>query len=128
MNNSDVDVAVFKALSEFCDNRYYFETPKVEVVFDEVGIELRKTVLEDDICVFAPDHNHKLILETDASNDGWGAILYQKINNKKRVIKMWSKAWKTEASNLHSYESLRQALTDGSEYGGKTSRKQIVRI
>lgn len=49
------------------------------------------------MCLFAPDHNHKLILETDASIDGWGAILYQMINGEKRVIKMWSKAWKTEA-------------------------------
>ena len=59
--------------------------------------DLKKIVLEDGICLFAPDHNHKLILETDASNDGWGAILYQKINGEKRIIKMWSKAWKTEA-------------------------------
>ena len=66
-------------------------------VHEEALQKLRKIVLEDDICVFAPDHNHKLILETDASNDGWGAILYQMINGKKRVIKMWSKAWKTEA-------------------------------
>ena len=58
---------------------------------------LKKIVLEDDICLFAPDHNHKLILETDASNDGWGAVLYQKIDGEKRIIKMWSKAWKTEA-------------------------------
>ena len=34
--------------------------------------DLKKIVLEDNICLFAPDHNHKLILETDASNDGWG--------------------------------------------------------
>ena len=59
--------------------------------------DLKKIVLEDDICLFAPDHNHKLILETDASTDGWGAVLYQKIDGEKRIIKMWSKAWKTEA-------------------------------
>ena len=58
---------------------------------------LKKIVLKDDICLFAPDHNHKLILETDASNDGWGAVLYQRIDGEKRIIKMWSKAWKTEA-------------------------------
>ena len=59
--------------------------------------ELRRIVLETDICLYAPDHNHKLILETDAITDGWGAILYQRINKGKKVIKMWSKAWKTEA-------------------------------
>ena len=59
--------------------------------------DLKKIVLEDNICLFAPDHNHKLILETDASNDGWGAVLYQRIDGVKRIIKMWSKAWKTEA-------------------------------
>jgi hypothetical protein len=34
--------------------------------------DLKKIVLEDNICLFAPDHRHKLTLETDASNDGWG--------------------------------------------------------
>ena len=59
--------------------------------------KLKKIVLEGNICLHAPDHNYKLILETDASNDGWGAVLYQMINGEKRIIKMWSKAWKTEA-------------------------------
>jgi len=59
--------------------------------------DLKKIALKGDLCLFAPDHNHKLILETDASVDGWGAILYQMINGEKRTIKMWSKAWKTEA-------------------------------
>ena len=69
--------------------------------YDDALKELKRIVLEDNICLFAPDHNHKLILETDASNDGWGAVLYQKImedgEEKKKIIKMWSKAWPTEA-------------------------------
>ena len=36
-------------------------------------------------------------METDASDDGWGAVLYQIIDGEKRTIKMWSKQWKTEA-------------------------------
>ena len=55
-------------------------------IHEEVLQKLKNTVLEDDICLFAPDHNHK----TDTSNDGWGSILYQKVNGKKKVIKMWS--------------------------------------
>ena len=31
-----------------------------------------------------------LILETDGSDDGWGAVLYQKIDGESHVIKMWS--------------------------------------
>ena len=74
---------------------------KVDFIFTEKHAkaleDLKKIALGGDLCLFAPDHNHKLILETDASVDGWGAILYQMIEGEKRVIKMWSKAWKTEA-------------------------------
>jgi len=74
---------------------------KVDFIFTkqhEKALEdLKKIALQGELCLFAPDHKHKLILETDASVDGWGAILYQMINGEKRVIKMWSKAWKTEA-------------------------------
>ena len=74
---------------------------KVDFVFTErhekALKDLKQVALGGDLHLFAPDHNHPLILETDASVDGWGAILYQKIDGKKRVIKMWSKAWETEA-------------------------------
>ena len=58
--------------------------------------ELREIVLKG-LHLWAPDANYPLILETDGSEDGWGAVLYQTIENEKRVIKMWSKQWKTEA-------------------------------
>ena len=74
---------------------------KVDFVFtsrhEKALKDLKKIALGGDLCLFAPDHNHPLILETDASVDGWGAILYQKIDGEKRVIKMWSKAWETTA-------------------------------
>ena len=38
-----------------------------------------------------------LILETDGSDDGWGAILLQIINGERRIIAMWSKQWDTMA-------------------------------
>ena len=38
-----------------------------------------------------------LHLETDGSEDGWGAVLYQIVDDKHHVIKMWSKKWTTEA-------------------------------
>ena len=75
-------------------------SPKVPFVFEkkhEEALEaLRREVLSG-VHLHAPDHNHKLILDTDASADGWGAVLYQMIDGEKRVIKMWSKKWKTEA-------------------------------
>ena len=36
-----------------------------------------------------------MILETDGSDDDWGAILLQIINGQRRVIAMWSGQWKT---------------------------------
>ena len=75
-------------------------SPKVAFEFtkkhEDALQKIREQILTG-VHLHAPDHNHKLILETDASVDGWGAVLYQKINGERRVIKMWSKQWKTEA-------------------------------
>jgi len=61
------------------------------------ALEELKNTVRSGVHLYAPDHNHKLILETDGSEDGWGAVLYQMIDGQKRVIKMWSRQWKTEA-------------------------------
>ena len=76
-------------------------SPKVEWNFTkehEKALEdLKRTVLEGDVHLYAPNPDVPLRLETDASDDGWGAVLYQMIDGEKRTIKMWSKQWKTEA-------------------------------
>ena len=90
---------------------------KVDFVFTEKHQQalkdLQKIALESDLCLYAPDHNHKLILETDASVDGWGAILYQMINGEKRVIKMWSKAWKDAWTRKPTYHREAKAWMNG---------------
>ena len=43
------------------------------------------------------DKSKQLILETDGSDDGWGAILLQQDGDKREVIGMWSGQWKTVA-------------------------------
>ena len=58
--------------------------------------ELKQVVLKG-MHLFAPDPDHPLCLETDGSDDGWGAVLFQMIDGERRTIKMWSKAWKTDA-------------------------------
>jgi len=57
---------------------------------------VRKTVLKE-VHLWAPRHDLPLHLETDGSDDGWGAVLFQIVDGKRRVIKMWSKKWDTEA-------------------------------
>ena len=113
-NKSDLRsiLGIFNQLAHFipnyrkdkdCPARILHElmSEKVDFVFtsrhEKALKDLKKIALGGDLCLFAPDHNHPLILETDASVDGWGAILYQKIDGEKRVIKMWSKAWETTA-------------------------------
>ena len=59
----------------------------------EKGFQLIRTnLLSGDLYLSAPDKSLPLILETDGSDDGWGAILLQVIKDQRRVIKMWSKA------------------------------------
>ena len=56
---------------------------------------IREKLLEGNLYLAAPDHTLPLILETDGSDDGWGAILLQVVKGVRRIIKMWSKQWKT---------------------------------
>jgi len=76
-------------------------SPKVEWDFTDKHVQaledLKKCILEGDVHLYAPNHDLPLYLETDASDDGWGAVLFQKVDGKRRTIKMWSRQWKTEA-------------------------------
>ena len=56
---------------------------------------VKKALLSGKLYLAAPDPTVELILETDGSDDGWGAILLQIIKGIRCVIKMWSKQWKT---------------------------------
>ena len=58
---------------------------------------LKRTILQG-LHLYTPDKNLPLKLETDASNDGWGAVLFQTITGtsgkpERRIIKMWSGQW-----------------------------------
>ena len=59
--------------------------------------QLKDMVLGRDLWLYAPRNDLPLHLETDGSEDGWGAVLFQIIDGERRVIKMWSKKWATEA-------------------------------
>ena len=75
-------------------------SPKAEWSFTErhhTAIDTLKRQVQENIHLYAPDHRYPLTLETDGSDDGWGAVLFQLIDEKKHIIKMWSKQWKTEA-------------------------------
>lgn len=56
-----------------------------------------KQACEKGMHLYAPNNKYPLILETDGSDDGWGAVLFQLIDGEKHIIKMWSKQWDTEA-------------------------------
>ena len=58
---------------------------------------MKAHITQKNIYLAAVDKTKKLILETDGSDDGWGAILLQIINGERRVIGMWSGRWKTVA-------------------------------
>ena len=104
-------MGVFNQFSNFIDNYARGKkpaailnsliSPKVTWDFTEKHVkaleDLKRVVLEGDVHLYAPNHDIPLRLETDASDDGWGAVLYQIVDGEKRTIKMWSKQWKTEA-------------------------------
>ena len=65
---------------------------------------IRERLLSGKLYLAKPDPHKTLYLETDGSDDGWGAVLLQYAGDKtpedatiedRRIIKMWSKQWKT---------------------------------
>ena len=76
---------------------------KVPFIFTEkheVALQkLKNHILSKDnkLYLYAPRNDLPLHLETDGSEDGWGAVLFQIVDGKRHVIKMWSKKWATEA-------------------------------
>ena len=56
---------------------------------------VREKLLSGELYLASPNNSLPLVLETDGSDDGWGAILLQVDQGKRQVIKMWSKQWKT---------------------------------
>ena len=75
-------------------------SPKVPFVLTKkhkAAIDAIKKEILSGVYLYAPDNTIPLHLETDGSEDGWGAVLYQMVGKERRVIKMWSKKWTTEA-------------------------------
>jgi len=75
-------------------------SPKAEWLFTKrhrKALDTLKRQVQQDIHLYAPNNLIPLVLETDGSDDGWGAVLYQLVDGEKRIIKMWSKKWETEA-------------------------------
>ena len=75
-------------------------SPKTEWRFTDrhrKALDTLKRQVQQDIHMYAPHNTIPLLLETDGRDDGWGAVLYQIVDGEKRIIKMWSKQWKTEA-------------------------------
>jgi len=64
--------------------------------------KMKERILQPDVYLAAPRKDLPLILETDGSDDGWGAILLQvdpakPATEQRQVISMWSGQWKTAA-------------------------------
>ena len=92
-------------------------SPKLPFTFTtthQAALDSLKDKILKGVHLYAPDNNDPPILETDGSADGWGAVLYQNINGEKRIIKMWSKQWKTEAwSKKPAYHREAKAWMNG---------------
>jgi hypothetical protein len=64
--------------------------------------------------IFNP--NYPIELHTDASSDGYGAILMHKIDGKNRVIEYYSKRTSPAESRYHSYELETLAVVNAIKY------------
>ena len=51
-----------------------------------------KEIMASDLVLALPDFDHEFIVNTDASDHGYGAFLEQKINDNQRIIAYYSKS------------------------------------
>ncbi len=72
-------------------NEAFIWSEEAQKGFDHIRSEL----MSGKLYLASPDNTIPLVLETDGSDDGWGAILLQTKGKERQVIKMWSKQWKT---------------------------------
>ena len=103
-------MGVFNQFSHFIDHYMAKGSPadtlsqltstKVPYVFTkehEQALEALRKLILSGVHLWTQDPDIPLQLETDGSDDGWGAVLFQMVEGERRVIKMWSKKWDTEA-------------------------------
>ena len=74
---------------------------------------LRKSIMDGSTQLHAVNHKYPLRLDTDGSDDGWGAVLYQIIDGQKHVIRMWSKQWKGAFHKHPPYHKEAKAWMNG---------------
>ena len=77
--------------------------------------QMRAIMLKGDLYLKVQDPAVQLELETDSSDDGWGAILYQMIDGQRRVICMWSKQWPEAMRRMPAYYRETKAWMMGME-------------
>ena len=65
--------------------------------------KLQAIMLKGNLYLKVQDPDIRLELETDGSDDGWGAILYQTIKGERRVLCMWSKQWSQAMRKMPTY-------------------------
>lgn len=82
-----------------CKNKTFFWKSEHEQLRQRVI-----KILTDDPILVIFDPQYPIELHTDASMDGYGAILLHKIDNKPRVIEYFSKQTSPTESRYHSYE------------------------
>ena len=64
------------------------------------------------------DPNYQIELHTDASSEGYGAILMHKVEGKDKVIEYYSKRTNPAESRYHSYELETLAVVNAIKHFG----------
>ena len=86
-------------------------TPEMEQALDTI----KHAIIHGKLKLHAPDYHYPLILETDGSDDGWGAVLLQNIKGERRTIRMWSKQWPGNFGTKPPYHREAKAWMNGME-------------
>ena len=74
---------------------------------------IRAKLLTGKLYLEVQDPLTPLHLETDASDDGWGAILYQQTEKDRKIICMWSKQWSDMMKKMPAYYRETKAWMNG---------------
>ena len=96
---------VAKPLNQLLGSKTWDWTPTCQRAWETI----RQTLLDKPVCC-APDYGKPFFLDSDASEDGHGCVLYQLDGTRCRIIRWFSKAWSSNMRKMPIYYQEAAAL------------------
>ena len=91
------------------------DVPFIWTQEQDTALESLRHICLNGVTLHTPNPTIPLILESDGSDDGWGAVLYQMVDGQRKTIRLWSKTWDKAWLNKPPYHKEAKAWMNAME-------------